>query len=353
VDPSFANWYKLASIEPTDDMLRKRWAGIEAAGAIGLSDEIIRLFLGRASTKTETIAAFRKCFFEADSLFVMQGNDNELRVLAGALLAYYLQQPVNPKIVHAAVAILCSACQGLIKETAVADVVTRAGQVILTQALEYRSSTICALAPSENFLEPAIQALAKAADGNENKIVVQATLEGFNRLPPVLNSINALIRAHNSLAEETNILWWLFGQFSTTLSSHYTECAAAVATLPLAQELADLTNSSTGPASADAILGRMLSATKESNTPVTLGAVLEATPGELRKSLLGDGKGSALLDFCPVHFTLDQIDVAGSINGALANTSNTLSLRLSEALIPHKWASQYYRECLLLGSQAN
>src|SRR5262245_39336628 len=106
----FADWYKIADLNPTAEVLNARWSGVEAA--LENLDQNALLHLTRVSfglpqadarvLETDGLAdAFKK----ADVAFPMKGNANLLRVLAGITLA----QCIESKHLHSTFAALCVA----------------------------------------------------------------------------------------------------------------------------------------------------------------------------------------------------------------------------------------------------
>src|SRR5688500_3003919 len=88
---NFGEWYRLVSIEPTDEILKKRWDGVEEwvwtiCGDVKGLLETVRLFRGlpAKTSREEFLATFRK----HDAACAQRNNDLEQRVLAGAALVH-------------------------------------------------------------------------------------------------------------------------------------------------------------------------------------------------------------------------------------------------------------------------
>ncbi len=90
----FAEWYRVAGIDPRGDDLPKRWAGIETlTGTMDTTNavDLARLFLGSTSGSAQFKDQLASRFQNADPAFPMRNNDLELRVLAGAAIAQYVE----------------------------------------------------------------------------------------------------------------------------------------------------------------------------------------------------------------------------------------------------------------------
>jgi len=88
---NFGEWYRLVSIERTDEILKKRWDGVEEwMSAIRGDDaallETVRIFRGLPEKTSRE--AFLEAFRKHDAAFAQRNNEFELRVLAGAALVH-------------------------------------------------------------------------------------------------------------------------------------------------------------------------------------------------------------------------------------------------------------------------
>jgi len=86
------------------------------------------------------------------------------------------------------------------------------------------------------------------------------------------------IRSQLALSrEETQMLWWLFGEHSRTLKRHFSTLAPGAVAIFSGIELGDLTTASVfGPIAAPAMLERMLRLTKEKVKKQNLGTSLSS-----------------------------------------------------------------------------
>src|SRR5882672_10439117 len=110
----FSDWFRAANMELQDDVLQKRWVGVDAFEAG--RDQIISLveiFFGFFDGKDNFLAEFRKAFQDADSSFRMRDNNRELAVLAGAELVDVMERASTELGDLAALALVSCAAQNL------------------------------------------------------------------------------------------------------------------------------------------------------------------------------------------------------------------------------------------------
>ncbi len=295
----------------------------------------------------EFAGKFRQLFFDLDATFMMHGNDFELRVLSGAVLAHQFSEAGSSAVLSPALAAVCCYCQGAVSDVVIPDVVARAKRVLLTHSRKYRTLVVRKDTTKDDEAARLVQKITQTAEANDVKATAAAVADALRQLS---GAVRTGAISHNALAEEMNMLWWVFGEYSSLLDRSYRDCDASIATLISAKELADLTISPTGSLSADAILNRALSTTREHSKSIVLKAVFDTHSLQQRKTLLGDYGQSPVIDLCPIHFALDQTEKLGSSQDAIKNTSALLAIKLGQALRPVEWASQFYRECLLLRS---
>jgi hypothetical protein len=106
--------------------------------------------------------------------------------------------------------------------------------------------------------------------------------------------------------EESDILWWLFGEHSRDLRIPFRELKMPGACLVVAKELSDLTRTLPGPYSARAFLDKAIAtvAPDGSKSSVTLAAAVASCPPEWRKIAAACPDLDRMEDLCPSCFAL-------------------------------------------------
>src|SRR5258708_2067309 len=132
----FSEWLLTAGIELQDDVLQKRWAGVEAFTA-GCADiiSLVELFFGFFDGKERFLENFRVPFKQADGAFRMKENSQELSVLAGAKLVSIMEGGERELGDLASLAVVCCAAQNLRAAPSVADIAHRAAKHLNARTL--------------------------------------------------------------------------------------------------------------------------------------------------------------------------------------------------------------------------
>lgn len=91
-------------------------------------------------------------------------------------------------------------------------------------------------------------------------------------------ALSSLVTQMNSLREETQMLWWLFGEHSRALGRHLGALTPGICALVAGFDLGDLTTASAlGPVAAPAMLERVLGLARKERTPQkSLSTILDA-----------------------------------------------------------------------------
>ncbi len=160
---------------------------------------------------------------------------------------------------------------------------------------------------------------------------------------------NALANNSQIQLEETNILWWLFGEHSRDQLLHMSEVGFPGACLVVGKELADLTVILPGPRGAIAFLDKMLRTAKATLPESTklLDAVNDASK-EWRSEWISSFNFQVVEDLCPVHLaTARSVDMTGKSSWVAAFESAT-GLKARKPITPLNLSQQTYEESLLI-----
>ena len=160
---------------------------------------------------------------------------------------------------------------------------------------------------------------------------------------------DALERLHANARyqrEESQILWWLFGEYSRSLDKPFSAFRPAQAALIGGVELAALTDASElGPVAASAVLERILRIAKRDNKaqPVTLIAAVDGLGANLDSI---NAPAPVRAEICPILTAIAKASAIG--NGAWAAAFNkTTGMATDTEFEPIDLAVQVYRECLI------
>lgn len=358
----FANWYSVAKPEPKGETLDTRWAAIETyTGNVDqpAAFDLVRLFYSRPAKLDISIETFRKAFKEADSAFLMRDNDLELRVLAGATIAHILDGEPSDLTDATALATVCAAYQNLRPQILLPDIVRYARGYLTREGIRVRQQGSVS---SSSIAAPATPAVIK---GLKTALTANNLSSSPETLTDILTSISdtmtsldeAVTTSINSLAtnskiqqEETNILWWLFGEHSRDQELNIRDVAFPGVCLVAGKELADLTVLLPGPRPAIAFLDKMLRTAKEDLPESTkLVDAINTASREWRTTWIEAKDFQAVDDICPVHFAASKsLESTGATDWISAFESGT-GLKARKAINPLHLSLQAYEEALLIG----
>jgi len=312
----FSEWYRLAGIELQNDVLLKRWAGVEAFEAG--RDEIVslvELFFGFYDVTEQFIGNFRSPFQAADAAFRMRDNNQELSVLAGAKLVSVMEGTSIELGDLATMALVSCAAQNLRSAPCVNEIPERA-----TQHLSRRSI-------------------------RRNQIPLTTPPEGGGPSPEIVQ----IQRDLAVVAEESNVLWWVFGESSRDLNKRWSECPVPQATLLAGKELADLTRIVPGPAAAAALLDRVVKCAKaRPPVHVLVKDAIAELPKDWRQNFVKNYCPTRLLNLCPVsHGIKMSVDLADG-DAWVQAFANSAKIQHGGKIAPHLLAYQIFVECLFV-----
>lgn len=311
----FSEWFLAAGIELQDDMLLKRWTGVDAFTAG--RDEIVslvELFFGFYDANETFTSKFRIPFQEADAAFRMKGNNRELSVLAGAKLVSIMEGDSIELGDFAAMALVSCAAQNLRASPCVSEIPERA-------ARHLNLRTVNRSKPDPN------------AESDEDGTLVE---------------IKRLQRDLAVIGEESNMLWWVFGESSRDTNKRWSDCTVAQTALMAGKELADLTRIAPGPAAAAALLDRVVKYAKpKPSAHVVVKDAIAELPGDWRQSFAKHHCPAALMNLCPVaHGIKMSVDLANG-DAWIRALPNSTKIQRGGKITSHLLAYQVFVECLL------
>jgi hypothetical protein len=313
VHRDFADWYRIADLEPKVEMLEKRWQGIEefvesldATNTI----ELVRIFHKRSVRDRQFIADYRNTFKAIDSTFPMRDNDLELRVLAGSSIVCLLEIGPSNFADAAALGMVCSDCRGLLNETLLPEMVALARAYLFSRSEHLRArGEVPAITVPDLNLENLLEAFRQtcATDGLPNLpepvvALIEALASAINHhSTSVEKAMSRLSERQRLLQEESDILWWLFGGHSRDLKQPMAALGLPATCLVAAKELADLTTILPGPLPAPAFLGKMIhAATRKLPSSMTIQEAVNASPREWRNQWFRKDDMEHIADLCPI-----------------------------------------------------
>lgn len=340
----FADWYRAGGIEPDGEALPKRWAAIHAFDA-GRDDfvDAARIFYGFKPRTPDFLTTFRAALQKADPAIKMSGNDPEIAVLAGAFLADALENYSEPFCYLAALATLCPAAKNLRKPPA-APAIPELATATLAQWSANRFSALPSATTSSGHLPAAgIKELKDLCEAGDLTAMSEPLVK-------IYSAVRKMQREALLHSEETNMLWWLFGEHSRDRKEPFKSYSLAAACLIAGKELADLTVELPGPAAATAFLDRLVRANRKKISAVTIQDAVNDAPADWKQNFLDGYSIDAPTDLTPVAGALKAAANVPKGTSWLATYKHTTGVDADAQIAPEDLADQVYLEQLLFRS---
>jgi hypothetical protein len=357
----FANWYALVRPEPSSDLLDKRWAGIETYCGAAKEDhvfELVRLFFSRPVLNESSEEEFRKAFKDADSAFLMKDNDVEVQVLAGSAIANILDQQPSNLTDATALSVLCAHCRNLRSPVLMPDIISYANDYIATESVRVREANALDEIKVATPIKPEeLSSLADSLKDNSLPTNPDALVKLIEKMASATVTVSRM--AEDSISkltsniavqqEETNILWWLFGEHSRDREIPVGTIDFPGLCLLVGKELADLTTLEPGARPAPAFMNRMLR-TGRVNLPesITLAEAVNSSAREWRRAWMNSNDPDTVWDICPAHFAASKSLETEDAGAWVSIFETRTGFDPSRRLAPLDLAMQTYQEALLI-----
>jgi hypothetical protein len=262
---SFADWYTQVLPPADGPTLNRRWNSIESfATALQLDcvPDVLRMFYSRPASP-ESKEQLRKAAKVEDDTFLMDRDDAELSILSAGVIARVVASGPDPKADALAIGVSCMEALGLRRTGRIQGVVDDASVYLATQAVRARQTAADRFHKLET---PALTAALKAIRAGAGELgTLAAAVEGA--IQTLVSSLDdqyqVLASAVGELQrrEQTDILWWLYGEYTLDRKLAFADMNVGEACFLGARDLANLTKVLPGPAAARAFLKKMLKST--------------------------------------------------------------------------------------------
>jgi hypothetical protein len=356
VNKSFGEFYRLCSIAPSLDLLTIRWktvVDILSANSLPQLLELTRfLFNPRVSSEPVVSLLREKCLL-ADPSFPSHDADLELRVIAAVALLQTLDSGSKFSDILA-LGIISGACKGQRTLAPFSRLLERASSLAAARGIEIRKREPVTLG-AVNLPKRHLEDLKKVAadptiirDGAA--VAIQEAISGVGKVyDAAKTAVSEVDLVLETLAEETNILWWVLSEYSRDLNKPLTSLAAPTAALAVARELADLTCGSPGPRAAVSFLTRQLQHTSKNSEPVSLSDAIGTMTAEWRETLKNKYTQKPL-DLCPVVQAVAKSTETDAPNDWHAAFQKITHLDASMLFEPIALSEQLFDEMMFLNA---
>jgi hypothetical protein len=332
----FFDWYRLVKIDVKEEELIKRWKGIEAffeKRDPNSELEIVRLYYGKPPKDPGFLEGYQKIFKQQDETFPMRENDLMVKVLAGTSIVFCLQN-VKELADKVALATVCPDYQGLFRENPLLDIVEIARKHIEAQSLQNRSRHVLP------------QITIPDISGNIPPEKLSSVI--VNIMTYTNNTISELNTYLEIEREESNVLWWLFAEYSNDLNRRMAELDPSVASLVAGKELADLTCISPGLFSAEAFLDKIVNAVAKKTHNTSLKQAVNNAPTEWKKKWIQERNPKMIEDLCPVHYAITKSIEFQDLESWVPVFDKNTAIKADQKITLTKLALQVYQENLFI-----
>ena len=349
----FSDWYRLAALNFDVEQLKLRWEGVEKT--VKSLDrhsvfEIVRLFYHKAPKDKEYVSKFCNTFHEIDQSFPMLNNDLELSILAGASIAHCIES--NPQ--HPTNIGLATVCANYLRRNintrSQEEIVDITRKYLTQQSIHLRERTALNGINVDTKLDELKTALKNAFDAAHVIPLIDKITEAISSSVSMTNAAMKLLsKALLAQEEETNMLWWLYGEYSNDLKRPLRKIDKAALALLAPKELADLTKIIPGPISVEAFLEKAIGYGKGKKvTKISLKDAINSSPFEWKEAWI-DGKDTdEVLDLCPVFYAMKKSVESGDDSSWIASLEKNTGIKADSLLPPVELALQAYEERLLI-----
>lgn len=352
---NLADNYRAAGLTPGPDILRTRQEPFEKLRqAIDpkMAIDLVRLYFGLAVPLGTDW--FRDAFLAADPSFSLFDNAREASVLAAGLL----DAAANDGKIYAALATITTAACGHRQPPVRLDLIDLMRFAILERAVSTRQNppinTNQIKLPAATKLSADLTALNQAPEiAKASALLKQVSEESAETTQTLTRQVFAVVQPLAAqvltLREEVEMLWWYIGGCCRAFDKPFADFELGLAAVLAGIDMAEMSRSSAGPAAAAAILQRILSVGRNSNSDkVTVRQAVDALPQDQIDSLKLPRILDALPDICPVLTAYAKAKEIGASPAWHEAYAKATGVRAEDVFAPLELAVQAFRERLLL-----
>jgi hypothetical protein len=306
------------------------------------------VFRAKGGAAPEAMAQIRQAFKDADDLFDMDGNDREIEVLSGSILAVLLEKN-DDLSAWTAIAITTSTLNGNRTLQLPTNLLATAENAITRIAEKNRArpdlqSTRLA---KPNLVFTKAKEKLTTFDAAGIGATFDAAAEAINvTLSAMVNKINSSITATaNFIAiqdEELNMLWWVLGERSDGLKKPFSAVPEKARPLVFGSELAEATSYLPGPLSIEGLLAR---AGLKANKMLTIPDAVNACEKSWLESLTDATPIASLAQ--PIHLAIQRKRETGDENSWISGWAGTCGVDAALTIPALSLGKLFYRERLL------
>jgi hypothetical protein len=251
---------------------------------------LLKVYLGNAKFNSSEYNQIVEHVKYGDENFAIQ-NENIVKLLTGCTIAIKMDEK-NSRIADClCLALLTSQILPSVNSI-IPELIERAFNLWISKAEENREINLDfyvnsgTLKSSFKVVIPEVTNVVETQKSHSDSVInmitnlqkdLNATNTDFNSIQ---NSLKSIKQNFVALSEESNVLWWLFGSYSTTLKKSFNKLTAELLSIIIAFELNNLTKSLPGMGGVEGIIHRALSSVEyESGSMHTIDVIIDSIKG--------------------------------------------------------------------------
>jgi hypothetical protein len=346
IHKSFGEFYRLTHLQPTAEILNQRWkAAVAFLTDATLSNklDLVRFVLGVKLSSEGSIPQLRDKCIEVDPSFPAHDADLELKAIAAISIVQAIETD-DEEAIPLALAVIAGECKGLRSLAPFGSVLERARVAAARASVEIRRNARLALADGQGKRVALDTLSGGPSDASSiQKGTVAAIAEASANTQKLQERTHSALSA---LAEESNILWWVLGEFSKDLVQPISTLSPAMAALVAAKELADVTVFTPGPIASGAFLLRLLTLTTGGGG-TTLSDAVCSTSAKWRAGLVSE-KLTITNDLSPVMMAVAKASETETGTDWHPAFLKATKISATTSIEPLKLGQQLFDELMLI-----
>jgi len=293
--PMFPDRYRLVNMNPDGELLKKRWTAVERTAAKAKPDlllDLVNLVFARAPKAPASVGEFCAFIRQEDAAFPLRDNELELRVLAANVLVAAWAEPSSHKADSLALLTTTAALRGVRPMNEFREYLDEARAYLASESSSVREFELPDNVPE---LPKYVDELGKVSGSGGD--VATLTKHAHALFEALIRDAGSCLQAAQEAVvdvrhgmkvalEESNILWWVFGESSRDLDKPLAEIHDPYVAFVIAKEMADLTTLLPGPRNTRALLGRALQSARSSPERTTIRAAVSTVPQRWRETIV-------------------------------------------------------------------
>lgn len=329
---------------------QKAYKSLDAQSIVPLTRAALRI------SKPDELDFLLSLLGKDDPTFDVRGDDVEIAIIAAAAL-FEMIESKGPLSLPAGLAVVAAGFGG-VRPFVDTDLAPLAADSLTELQRGGRSKPTAATYRSKPALKEDLDGIEEQVEESNFAESVPHIKKLFETsvnytqagLQDLANQLQRVIQHQSRLEEEMNIHWWLVGGWSRDADKAFSDLKMERASLLAGKELADLTVTNAGVASAPALLSMVLEKGRRGAAKaVSLASQIPHTPIDERRrwSQALDGK-SALATLVPLNLAAALAAESDDADDWKPRFQRLTGIDPSVALAPLDSSLQFYREMLLI-----